>query len=62
MEVARYWRTNIQRYKLTGTVCSRCGKLHFAARAICHDCQDANQSHNMSVRREGERVVEPAQR
>jgi uncharacterized OB-fold protein len=62
MEVARYWRTNIQRYKLTGTMCARCGRKHFSARPVCDECQDANQSQNISVRIEHNPTAEPAQR
>ncbi len=38
MEIARYWRMNAQRYTLTGTVCTSCGKPYFSPRPVCEAC------------------------
>ncbi len=38
MEIPRHWRLKGQRYNLTGTVCTQCGKLFFSPRPICDAC------------------------
>jgi uncharacterized OB-fold protein len=38
MELARHWRLNNQRYTLTGTVCTRCGKRFVSRRPVCDVC------------------------
>ncbi len=38
MEVARFWRTTGQRYRLTGEVCPNCGKRIFPPRDVCPVC------------------------
>ena len=40
MEIARYWRMNNQRYTLTGSVCTCCGKRHISPRPVCDSCQN----------------------
>jgi len=41
MEIARYWRMNNQRYNLTGSTCSNCGKRHISPRPVCDACHGA---------------------
>lgn len=38
MEVARFWRTTGQRYRLVGEVCPNCGKRIFPPRDVCPVC------------------------
>lgn len=38
MEVARFWRTTGQRYRLTGEVCPNCGRRIFPPRDVCPIC------------------------
>lgn len=38
MNIARHWRLREQRYHLTGTVCTRCGKVNFTPRPVCTEC------------------------
>ncbi|PJF48608.1 MAG: Zn-ribbon domain-containing OB-fold protein [Chloroflexi bacterium] len=38
MEVARFWRTTGQRYRLIGEVCPNCGKRLFPPRDVCPVC------------------------
>ena len=38
MEVARHWRLNNQRYRLQGSICTRCGKTFFGPRPVCDAC------------------------
>lgn len=38
MEIARYWRLEPIRYKLSGSNCPECGIKHFPPRDICPDC------------------------
>lgn len=40
MEIARYWRTQPQRYNLTGEICLHCEKPIFPPRDICPACGD----------------------
>lgn len=39
MEVARFWRTTGQRYRLIGEVCPNCGKRIFPPRDVCPVCE-----------------------
>ena len=39
MEVARYWRTNRQRYQLVGEVCPNCKGKIFQPRDVCPVCE-----------------------
>ncbi|BCX04091.1 MAG: transcriptional regulator [Candidatus Roseilinea sp.] len=39
MEVARFWRTTGQRYRLVGEVCPNCGKRIFPPRDVCPVCE-----------------------
>ena len=39
MQVARHWRTQNQRYTLTGEVCEACGGKIFPPRDICPECE-----------------------
>jgi len=38
MEVARFWRTNGQRYQLIGEECPNCGTKIFPPRDVCPEC------------------------
>ncbi len=38
MEIARYWRTQNQRYGLVGEVCDKCGAKLFPPRDVCPEC------------------------
>jgi hypothetical protein len=38
MEIARYWRSNGQRYRLAGAACPHCGQLSFPPRPDCPVC------------------------
>ncbi len=38
MDIARHWRLRGQRYTLTGSICTRCGKRFFAPRPVCDVC------------------------
>jgi uncharacterized OB-fold protein len=51
MEMPRHWRLRNQRYGLTGTICSECGKTFFTPRPVC----DACASHDLTP-------VQPARR
>jgi hypothetical protein len=65
MEISRHWRLREQRYALTGTVCTQCGKRFFTPRLICDACNSASTE---VYRFDGKRhvhaaqVLEPAQR
>ncbi len=39
MEVARFWRTTEQRYRLVGEVCPRCHTKIFPPRDVCPACE-----------------------
>ncbi len=39
MEVARFWRTNGQRYQLIGEECPNCGTKIFPPRDVCPECE-----------------------
>jgi uncharacterized OB-fold protein len=39
MQVARHWRTQNQRYTLTGEVCKACGSKIFPPRDLCPECE-----------------------
>jgi uncharacterized OB-fold protein len=39
MEVARYWRTTKQRYRMEGEVCPTCSGKIFPPRDVCPHCQ-----------------------
>lgn len=41
MEIARYWRLNNQRYTLTGTICTCCGKPSLSQRPVCDRCRES---------------------
>ena len=62
MEIARYWRLNNQRYTLTGSVCSCCGKQYFSPRPICDACQDEARSAKATSREMVAPAYEPANR
>lgn len=67
MEIPRHWRLRDQRYALTGTVCTQCGKRFFTPRPVCDVCNsaiaDADQRFTLSpVRHREAYVLEPAQR
>ncbi len=66
MEVPRHWRLQGQRYGLTGTVCSKCGKPFFAPRPVCDVCNaptiEMYTFGRKHVGREQAQVQEPAQR
>lgn len=38
MSVPRYWREIPYRYRLTGSSCKKCGKVHFPPSKICRRC------------------------
>lgn len=38
MEISLHWRLREQRYNLTGTVCTECGKRFFTPRPVCDVC------------------------
>jgi hypothetical protein len=37
--VPRHWRENIKRYRLLGTKCVSCGKIHYPRRTVCPSCK-----------------------
>ena len=39
MEVARYWRTTQQRYRMEGEICPNCSGKIFPPRDVCPNCQ-----------------------
>lgn len=39
MDITRNWRLRNQRYRLEGTQCTSCGRLHFPPRIVCPDCK-----------------------
>ncbi len=41
-EIARTWRIRYQRYRLEGTRCKDCGKIHYPPRLICDKCYSRN--------------------
>jgi uncharacterized OB-fold protein len=65
MKIPHHWRLKEQRYGLTGTVCTGCGKRFFTPRPVCDVCStpssavDDRFEHHSSRR---EHVYEPAQR
>lgn len=67
MDIARHWRLRGQRYGLTGTVCSSCGKTFFTPRPVCDVCHASASNlptfESKPTRRErSSGVLEPAQR
>jgi len=38
MPVARYWRYQVQRYRLVGNRCTVCGRVYFPKRVVCSEC------------------------
>jgi len=66
MDISRHWRLKDQRYGLTGTVCTNCGKRFFAPRPVCDECcaSDAEvyRFGEQSIRRQPAIMIEPAQR
>lgn len=53
MQVARYWRSNQQRYALVGEVCPHCEHKIFPPRDICPDCgKEARDLYSFSGRGE----------
>ncbi|MBN1430932.1 MAG: hypothetical protein JXB07_21365 [Anaerolineae bacterium] len=44
MELARHWRLNNQRYTLTGSVCTCCGKQFVSPRPVCDVCHASEVS------------------
>jgi uncharacterized protein len=43
MEVARYWRTTGERYRLTGERCESCGAASFPPKGACPHCGSENK-------------------
>lgn len=39
MSVPRHWRENVKRYRLLGTKCPQCGKVHYPQRTVCPECK-----------------------
>jgi len=39
MSVPRHWRENVKRYRLLGSRCNSCGKLHYPERTVCSVCK-----------------------
>ena len=66
MEVSRHWRLQGQRYNLTGSVCTDCGKQFFTPRPVCDECHapvvDLYTFETRRPRRQATPVYEPAQR
>lgn len=67
MEIPRHWRLRNQRYGLTGTVCTQCGKRFFTPRPVCDACSSATTEadHRFTVSAPRHReayILEPAQR
>lgn len=65
MEISRHWRLRGQRYGLTGSACTQCGKTFFTPRAVCDECQSAGSEvyeyNHRRIRRQA-MVEEPAHR
>ncbi len=66
MQIPRHWRLREQRYGLTGSVCTQCGKVYFAPRPVCDVCHAVVETNvprfeSRPLRREAH-VLEPAQR
>lgn len=53
MEIARHWRLREQRYGLTGTICTKCGKRFFTERMVCDSCNSISEddSHHYEAHR-----------
>lgn len=67
MQIPHHWRLREQRYNLTGTVCTRCGKVSFTPRPICGECHAPVEfTEDQLGERRGMRhqmlIAEPAQR
>lgn len=66
MQIPRHWRLREQRYNLTGTVCTRCGKVSFTPRPVCTECSQPVETEAQFVERRiparPVAVLEPAQR
>jgi len=66
MDISRHWRLKDQRYGLTGTVCTNCGKRFFAPRPVCDECcaadAEVDRFGEQSIRRQPAVMIEPAQR
>ncbi|HDJ50849.1 MAG TPA: Zn-ribbon domain-containing OB-fold protein [Thermoprotei archaeon] len=41
-EIARTWRIRYQRYRLEGTRCKKCGKIHYPPRLVCNNCHSTD--------------------
>ncbi len=39
MSVPRHWRENVKRYRLLGSRCTACGKVHYPQRRVCPECR-----------------------
>ncbi|MHC1598099.1 MAG: Zn-ribbon domain-containing OB-fold protein [Candidatus Methanofastidiosia archaeon] len=39
MSVPRHWRESKRRYRLLGTKCKSCKKLHYPPRTVCSSCK-----------------------
>lgn len=62
MEIARYWRLNNQRYNMTGSVCTQCGKPYFSPRPICDACQNDSAASAKRSQQVPAPLAEPAHR
>ncbi|HOA22501.1 MAG TPA: zinc ribbon domain-containing protein [Aggregatilineales bacterium] len=66
MQIPHHWRLREQRYNLTGTICTRCGKVAFSPRPVCPECsQPVEAAELFATRRTAPRpvaIMEPAQR
>ncbi|ADT84283.1 Zn-ribbon domain-containing OB-fold protein [Thermococcus barophilus] len=38
MQVSRFWRHFKEKYRLVGSKCKKCGKIHFPPRQVCDEC------------------------
>lgn len=51
LSVPRYWRESKYLYKLIGSKCKKCGKIHFPHRAVCRNCHSQSvENHKLSAR------------
>lgn len=51
LSVPRYWRESKYLYKLIGSKCKECGKIHFPHRSMCRYCHSHSvENHRLSER------------
>lgn len=64
MKIPHHWRLQEQRYGLTGTVCTGCGKPFFTPRPVCDVCSTPSEDDRFErhSRRRETLVYELAQR